>query len=108
MHGCTINTVATAALVLKHQAISIHSTEYVCIYCIGLVSHKNVAFTAFKSEIEIAILKKKNSQWLIIFGKKKKSYVDYNDVIMGTMASQIIILTAVYSIIYSGAHQRKH
>ena len=32
----------------------------------------------------------------------------YIDVIMGTMASQITSLTVVYSIIYSGADQRKH
>ena len=32
----------------------------------------------------------------------------YNDVIMGTMASQITSFTNVYSTVYSGAHQRKH
>ena len=32
----------------------------------------------------------------------------YNDVIMGTMASQITSLTIVYSIVYSDADQRKH
>ena len=32
----------------------------------------------------------------------------YNDVIMGTMASQITSLTIVYSIVYSGADQSKH
>ena len=32
----------------------------------------------------------------------------YNDVIMSTMASQITSLTSDYSIIYSGADQRKH
>ena len=31
----------------------------------------------------------------------------YSDVIMGTMASQIISMTIVYSIVYSGADQRK-
>ena len=34
--------------------------------------------------------------------------VDYNDVIMSTMASQITSLTIVYSTIYSDADQRKH
>ena len=33
---------------------------------------------------------------------------NYIDVIMGTMASQITSLTIVYSIVYSGADQRKH
>ena len=32
----------------------------------------------------------------------------YNDVIMSTMASQIIRLTIVYSTVYSGADQREH
>ena len=32
----------------------------------------------------------------------------YNDVIRGTMASQITSLTIVYSTVYSGADQRKH
>ena len=32
----------------------------------------------------------------------------YNNVIMGTMASQITNLTIVYSTVYSGADQRKH
>ena len=32
----------------------------------------------------------------------------YNDVIMGTIASQITSLTGVYSTIYSDADQRKH
>ena len=32
----------------------------------------------------------------------------YNDIIMSTMASQITSLTIVYSIVYSGADQRKH
>ena len=32
----------------------------------------------------------------------------YNDVIMGSMASQIISLRIVYSAVYSGADQRKH
>ena len=38
----------------------------------------------------------------------KLSWIHYNDVIMGTMASQITSLTIVYSTVYSGAHQRKH
>ena len=40
--------------------------------------------------------------WDTIFRKH------YNDVIMGTTASQITSLTVVYSTVYSGADQRKH
>ena len=36
------------------------------------------------------------------------SQVHYNDVIMGTMVSQITSLTIVYWTVYSGADQRKH
>ena len=32
----------------------------------------------------------------------------YNDVIMGAIVSQITSLTIVYSMVYSGADQRKH
>ena len=38
----------------------------------------------------------------------EKNAGHYNDVIMGTMASQITSLTVVYSAVYSGADQRKH
>ena len=34
--------------------------------------------------------------------------IHYNDVIMGSMASQITSLTIVYPAVYSGADQRKH
>ena len=34
--------------------------------------------------------------------------LNYGDVIMGTMASQITSLVIVYSTVYSGADQRKH
>ena len=43
--------------------------------------------------------------------KIRKIFTDptyYNDVIMGTMASQITSLTIAYSTIYSGTDQRKH
>ena len=38
----------------------------------------------------------------------KPGLTHYNDVIMGDMASQIIIFTIVYSTVYSDADQRKH
>ena len=34
--------------------------------------------------------------------------MDYDDVIMTMLASQITSLTVVYSIVYSGVNQRKH
>ena len=47
--------------------------------------------------------------WLVqILTLKHIMLPNYNDVLMGTMASQITSLTIVYSIVYSGADQRKH
>ena len=34
MHGCALSIVATDALVLKHQVISTHSTDYIFIVLI--------------------------------------------------------------------------
>ena len=45
---------------------------------------------------------------LPIQGKGYFRPAHYNDIIMGTIASQITSLTIVYSIINSGADQRKH
>ena len=39
---------------------------------------------------------------------EKKTRLDYNDVIMSTMASQITRVTIVYSTVYPGVDQRKH
>ena len=41
-------------------------------------------------------------------GWPRTVYIHYNDVIMTTIASQITSLVVVYSIVYSGADQRKH
>ena len=38
----------------------------------------------------------------------EKFFEHYNDVIMGTMASQIASLTSVYSTVYSGVDKSKH
>ena len=40
MHGCEFSTVATDALVSKHQAISTHSADQKNIHCIGPVLDK--------------------------------------------------------------------
>ena len=38
----------------------------------------------------------------------KTKHMQYNDVIMSAIASQITSLTIIYSAVYSGAYQRKH
>ena len=43
------------------------------------------------------------TKWLIFF-----KWYHYYDVIMGAIVSQITSLTIVYSLVYSGADQRKH
>ena len=52
----------------------------------------------------------KTSEYIFIFDHVLTliRHKHYGDVIMTTMASQIISLTVVYSIVYSGADQRKH
>ena len=40
--------------------------------------------------------------------QRANSFERYNDVIMGTIASQIINLTTVYSTVYPDVDQRKH
>ena len=45
-HGCVVSTVATDALMLKHQAISIHNAD-LTIHCIGPVSYKNIALMEY-------------------------------------------------------------
>ena len=47
--------------------------------------------------------------WQLTYTQIRTLYqVHYNDVIMTTVASQITSITVVYSIVYSGADQRKH
>ena len=46
MHGCIISTVATDALVLKHQAISIHGADGVSVALDQL--HKNIWYLHFR------------------------------------------------------------
>ena len=38
----------------------------------------------------------------------QESLAHYSDVIMGAIASQITILTIIYSTVYSGADKKKH
>ena len=57
MQGCIISTMATAALVLKHQAISIHSAMYTMY--VFTVSYKNATFTLSKIRNRDYIFEKK-------------------------------------------------
>ena len=49
-YGCIVSTVATNALVLKHQAISIHKADqtFFVMYYIGPVSYQNIALMVNK------------------------------------------------------------
>ena len=46
-HGCVVSTVATDALVLKHQAISIHNADLTLIV-LDQFHIKNIALMAYK------------------------------------------------------------
>ena len=52
----------------------------------------------------ITLISRYQTQWVVII----ILIVYYCDFIVGTMASQITTLTIVYSIVHSGADQRKH
>ena len=60
-HGCVVSTVATDALVLKHQAISIH------ILCFGPISHKK--YHAYGEQ---------HCEWKLHFWKKWPSRLGVN------------------------------
>ena len=49
-----------------------------------------------------------NFLWIKTYTTFKLTMIHYDDVIMGTIASQITSLTIVYSALYSGADQSKH
>ena len=57
-HGCLICTVATAALVLKHQAISIHSTVYLLCWASFVQKTQHSMRTKLESEIKLKKKKK--------------------------------------------------
>ena len=42
MHECILSTVATDALVLKHQAISTHSADKKSMYCTSFISKYHI------------------------------------------------------------------
>ena len=67
--------------------------------CIKIPLPIMVAKIDFITPINVSI----GRQWYVIV-----FLFHYNDVIMGTIASQIINLTIVYSTVYSDADQRKH
>ena len=65
MHGCVLSTVATDALVLKHQAISIHSAEKISIVLDP--SHTAISHLQWTTlENRITFWKKKND--LVVYG----------------------------------------
>ena len=47
-------------------------------------------------------------EWLLLYHQSHSRYHHYNDAIIGTLVSQIISLTFVYTNVYSCAEQRKH
>ena len=70
--------------------------------------HTGCSFFFFFFFQKIFRLKKRNHQNLSLLARSRRSLHRYNDVIMSAVASQITSLTIVYSVVYSGADQRKH
>ena len=60
--------------------------------------------------VNVSFLMPKIIKWtkITIVNEIRCINIHYNDVIMTTIASQITSLAVVYSIVYSGADQRKH
>ena len=65
-------------------------------------SNFGFAGNSFKGIILLCI------SWVITSSLSHKMHCHYNDVIMGTIASQITSITIVYSTVYSDADQRKY
>ena len=70
--------------------------------CFSVNGHKSVPASLYKQTIR--------GHSMFHFWPRYSTFRahNYNDVIMSAMASQIISLTIVYPIVYSGADQRKH
>ena len=81
-YGCIISTVATDALVLKHQALSIHSECWSSVYCIEPFAYNDILYLQQTTpETEIIFWKKKYNnndpvvqglnKWLTLWGLYK-------------------------------------
>ena len=64
-------------------------------------------YTTYIYEIDVINVCWRYVFWRCLF-KFMNAWYYYNDVIMNAIASQITSLTIVYSVVYSGADQRKH
>ena len=96
----------------RHAALLARTTENVFLKCFFLLSKDIIltcvsnwdlnVFTTFTDTDKSAASIDKH------FVKIASPGVNYDDVIMGTIASQITSLMTVYSTVYSDADQRKH
>ena len=97
----------------KHQLINKCKQPCRC-HKGGLTSIAHTLWLADIMCIDLTVLPKR--QEMLVFGghtwkcSQNTTYhtPHFNDVIMGTIASQIISLTIVYSIVHSGADQKQH
>ena len=107
-----MNTVGVTKLVSSVPLSSQFST-IVSTWVNYWISHSYLTgFTASQLQWHPSNMKVIQGTWHIFFlrnqGFLNGEVNNYGDVIMGTIASQIISLTVVYSTVYSGADQRKH
>ena len=92
---------------------------YIVVLCIATlyISHIHLFIWEIISVVQIWSLSDRGSRMKVFWNKCAEMclwywhltvILHYNDVIMGSMASQITSLTFGYSAVYSGADQRKH
>ena len=100
--SCTVNTITADDLVVQRAKIS-------TAILLAKLSSKSFVLTPEDlkiSEISSDILERNSTGlWHVV---SRCHRITSHDVIMTTMASQIISLAIVYSIVYSDGDQRKH
>ena len=92
------------------MCVFLHISKEMLIKKLYLIVHVN---KSRKRTIQSWISIPQNEPWYLFIMRLRKcrnviGHIHYGDVIMSAMASQITSLTIVYSIVYSGADQRKH
>ena len=107
--GLPIYLMMIARIRVLHLDIIIKSEVWPICLCLGL-GHETLVCAVCLS---VFLWKRFPYWWPFVKGitvMKERTFfiIQYNDVIMGTMASQITSLTIVYSTVYSGTDQRKH
>ena len=91
-----------------HKKVNIAFRIYHWTICRDLVARSFIKWRRLVEYVFKTIDCQKNFDLLLLTFMSALSSLNYNDVLMCAIASQITSLTIVYSTVYSGADQRKH